>query len=124
MRGAKPKARAKMVWCVNSMVSRRAATRRAFALSEILQQMRPEHVYWVAMQPRQNAGEQNRVPRLSLHGAPIEIAQALRKTVFDAIRPVVLTSATLTTGQDFSFLRFAFGLGRRSDSIRASGRRD
>ena len=80
------------------------------ALSEILQQMRPEHVYWVAMQPRQNAGEQNRVPRLSLHGAPIEIAQALRKTVFDAIRPVVLTSATLTTGQDFSFLRSRLGL--------------
>ena len=80
------------------------------ALSEILQQMRPEHVYWVAMQPRQNSGEQNRVPRLSLHAAPIEIAQALRKTVFDAIRPVVLTSATLTTGQDFSFLRSRLGL--------------
>ncbi len=80
------------------------------ALSEILGQMRPEHVYWVAMQPRQNSGESNRVPRLSLHAAPIEIAKSLRKTVFDAIRPVVLTSATLTTGQDFSFLRSRLGL--------------
>ena len=80
------------------------------ALSEILGQLRPDYVYWVALQPRQSSGESNRVPRLSLHAAPIEIAAALRKTVFDAIRPVVLTSATLTTGQDFEFLRARLGL--------------
>ena len=80
-------------------------------LREVLLQSRPEHVYWVAMQPRAGErGGQSRVPRLSLHGAPIEIAQAMRKTVFDSIRPVVLTSATLTTGADFSFLRSRLGL--------------
>jgi ATP-dependent DNA helicase DinG len=80
------------------------------SLKEILLQSRPEHVYWAAMQPRPSDRGAARVPRLSLHGAPVEIGPAMRKNVFDSIRPVVLTSATLTTGADFEFLRSRLGL--------------
>ncbi len=81
------------------------------SLREVLLQSRPDHVYWVAMQPRASErGGSARVPRLSMHGAPIEIAASMRSKIFDSIRPVVLTSATLTTGADFSFLRSRLGL--------------
>jgi len=88
------------------------------SLREVLGQTRPDHVYWVAMQPRASErGGSARVPRLSMHGAPIEIAQAMRSKIFEPIRPVVLTSATLTTGADFSFLRSRLGLDQAAQVL-------
>jgi Rad3-related DNA helicase len=66
-------------------------------ITELLEQSRPDYVYWAAVQPRPGDVQRaQRVPRLSLCGAPIDVAEGMQETLFGAIRPVVLTSATLT----------------------------
>ena len=74
-------------------------------------QIEPGYVYWAQLQPRPgDARHAQRVPRISFNGAPIDVAPTLRQHLFDAIRPVVLTSATLTTGGSFEFLKARLGL--------------
>jgi len=84
------------------------------SLKELLGQLRENWVYWLACQPRQspnpNFQSAPRVPRLSLHGAPIDVAAAMQESLFGKVCPVVLTSATLTTGSTFEFLRERLGL--------------
>lgn len=48
-----------------------------------------------------------RSPRVSIHGAPIRVGDALRTMLFDRVRSVVLTSATLATGPegDFAYIQ-------------------
>jgi ATP-dependent DNA helicase DinG len=78
----------------------------------ILEQSQEGYVYWASAMPRplESLGRVARVPRLSLHGAPIEVADPMKSALFDAIQPVVLTSATLTTGGSFEFLKERLGL--------------
>jgi ATP-dependent DNA helicase DinG len=92
---------------INRCSEMRKATR------DILDQTRAGHVYWASSVPRpaDGPGKAPRVPRLSLHGAPIEVAAAMRKSLFDQFKPVILTSATMTTGGDFGFLIERLGLG-------------
>ena len=52
----------------------------------------------------------NRVPRIALCGAPIDVAEGMQQTLFGPIAPVVLTSATLTSGGSWEFLRERLGL--------------
>lgn len=84
------------------------------ALHELLEQAHKGWVYWLACQPRLNTNPLQkstpRVPRLALHGAPIDVAAAMQETLFGKVCPVVLTSATLTTGSNFEFLRERLGL--------------
>ena len=62
----------------------------AQALEAILSQQMEETVYWMDV-----AG---RTPkRVTLHAAPIDIAEGLRRHLFGKLRSVVLTSATLCT---------------------------
>ncbi|RYG60968.1 ATP-dependent DNA helicase [bacterium] len=84
---------------------------------EILEQMRAGYVYWASSVPRlpDGPGKAARVPRLSLHGAPIEVAREMRHSLFDQYCPVVLTSATMTTGSSFEFLIDRLGLGKLPD---------
>jgi ATP-dependent DNA helicase DinG len=80
-------------------------------VQELLNQSRPGYVYWAAIQPRPNDnGRSGRVPRIALCGAPIDVAQGMQDTLFGKINPVILTSATLTTGGSFEFLRERLGL--------------
>jgi ATP-dependent DNA helicase DinG len=83
-------------------------------ITTLLNHSFPNWVYWLACQTRAgNSFAQRstpRVPRLSLHGAPIDVAQAMQESLFGKICPVVLTSATLTTGANFEFLRERLGL--------------
>lgn len=83
-------------------------------LSELLNHSHKDWVYWLACQPRLNTNPQfkstPRVPRLALHGAPVDVAAAMQETLFGKVCPVVLTSATLTTGSNFEFLRERLGL--------------
>ncbi len=61
------------------------------ALEAILKQSMPDAVYWMDV-----AG---RTPkRVSLHAAPVSIADALRTHLFEKMHSVVMTSATLCTG--------------------------
>ena len=86
-------------------------TRRA--VRDILGQTREGYVYWTQSVPRlpDGFGKAARVPRLSLHGAPIEVAESMRESVWKQFKPTILTSATLTTGGSFDFLIERLGLG-------------
>lgn len=80
-------------------------------LESILQQDRENYVYWVTVQARPGAvrGGQSSV-RASLHMAPIDVAEGLRVQLFNAVKPVVMTSATLATGGSFEFIKLRIGL--------------
>jgi ATP-dependent DNA helicase DinG len=52
-----------------------------------------------------------REPNVAVRAAPIELADALRESLFERIDTVVLTSATLTTRDGFNFIRSRLGLG-------------
>ena len=82
------------------------------AARDILGQTREGYVYWTQSVPRlpDGFGKAARVPRLSLHGAPIEVAQSMRESVWKQFKPTILTSATLTTGGSFDFLIERLGL--------------
>ncbi|MBC5806180.1 MAG: helicase [Candidatus Eremiobacter antarcticus] len=54
--------------------------------------------------------DQRRVNGYAAHCAPASIATVLRERLFDAARSVVMTSATISTGGDFSYLRRQTGL--------------
>lgn len=80
------------------------------AAGDLIAMTKPDYVYWAASQPRMSDGKATRVPRISLHGAPIEVAEPLQQSVFGPITPVILTSATLATGGNFEFLKQRLGL--------------
>ncbi len=82
------------------------------AVRDILGQTREGYVYWTQSVPRlpDGFGKAARVPRMSLHGAPIEVAESLRESVWKQFKPTILTSATLTTGGSFDFLVERLGL--------------
>src|SRR5439155_5915886 len=62
----------------------------ATTIDAILQQELADSVYWFEVA--------NRTPRrVSLHAAPINVAEGLRKYLFEKLPSVVLTSATLCT---------------------------
>jgi len=64
----------------------------AQSLDALVSQTVGETVYWMDI-----AGTSNR--RISLHAAPINIAQGLKMHLFDKVQSVVMTSATLCTGK-------------------------
>jgi ATP-dependent DNA helicase DinG len=73
---------------VTSHANRAAVT--AEAIDAVLQHKLPEAVYWMDVS--------GRTPRrVSLHAAPINVAEGLRKYLFEKMHSVVLTSATLCT---------------------------
>ncbi len=62
----------------------------AATVSALVEQTVPEAVYWVEV-----AGRSPR--RVTLHAAPVTVAEGLRRELFDKVKGVVLTSATLCT---------------------------
>lgn len=74
----------------------------ANALEALLSQQLEEHVYWIEQ-------EQTRARRTSLCAAPLDAGAEIRARLFDRVRSVVLTSATLSTGGADGF---AYTLGR------------
>ncbi len=76
----------------------------ALMLKEWLAQSREGQVYWVETR----AG---RVRRISLVSAPIEVGPALQAELYDKVRSVILTSATLSTGGDRGFAMMKDRLG-------------
>ncbi|MGH7671466.1 MAG: helicase C-terminal domain-containing protein, partial [Gemmatimonadales bacterium] len=51
-----------------------------------------------------------KTPNLTLASVPLDLAPVLKDALFDRVETVVLTSATLATGGDFSFLEERLGL--------------
>jgi ATP-dependent DNA helicase DinG len=52
-----------------------------------------------------------RATNLALAAVPLDLASVLKEALFDRVDTAVLTSATLATGGDFSFLEERLGLG-------------
>ncbi len=76
-------------------------------LVQWLEQQADGSVFWVDSAPARYGH-----PRLTLSSAPIDVGPALRSELFQKVRSVILTSATLAVGKDdkFSFFRARVGL--------------
>jgi len=76
----------------------------ADSVDVLLSQAYDEHVYWVEL-------DQSRFKRVSLCAAPLDVGPALRELLFDRVRSVVMTSATLAAAGDDDFSYLLGGLG-------------
>jgi ATP-dependent DNA helicase DinG len=79
---------------------KRRAEEMQGTLRELSDQADPTLVYWVDLRGR----------TVVLQSAPINVAQFLRRSLFDKEQSVILTSATLATGGDTRFFRQRLGL--------------
>lgn len=66
-------------------------------LADIILSPSASRVYWASI----SAG----VNRLSLNAAPLHVGEMLRATLFERLRTVVMTSATLTTDDSFAYVK-------------------
>jgi ATP-dependent DNA helicase DinG len=66
--------------------------------------------YWLA-------ASGGRIPVVSLHMAPVNVAEALRKELFGRGFPVVLTSATLAVDGTFTMVRGRLGLDKAAELL-------
>ncbi len=73
-------------------------------LSEFVEQKREGHVYWTEAEARA------RVTKCRLCASPVDVAPHFKKSVFDEISPIVLTSATMAVGGSFDFMKSRLGL--------------
>ncbi len=75
------------------------------ALDQWLRQLQPDSVYWLEHTSKR-AGE-----RIELRASPIDIAPSMRRMLFQSVRSVIMTSATLSTGRagGFDFFRSRVG---------------
>jgi ATP-dependent DNA helicase DinG len=64
----------------------------AESIEAIISQKVPDAVYWFDVTTRGT-------PRVSLHAAPINVAEGLKRYLFEPLRSVVLTSATMCTAK-------------------------
>ncbi|MBK8574296.1 MAG: hypothetical protein IPN90_00995 [Elusimicrobia bacterium] len=70
-----------------------------------------DHAYWA------ERSTTRRGPRLSLHGAPVDLAPFLKERIVATYPRAVLTSATLTVGGTFNAARARFGMEACSETI-------
>lgn len=70
-----------------------------------------KYVYWVERSKARNN------QKVTLHGTPVDVAPLLREMMFKSTDSVVLTSATLSTGGKFSYLKAQIGLDKANELI-------
>ncbi len=87
-----------------------AAANRLETLGESIEDWRSqrisEAVYWI------DSSFSRRRRRITLAAAPIDVGPILREHLFDKVPTVVMTSATLATGDRFDFFQSRIGLSR------------
>ena len=71
-------------------------------MEAIIAQPQPGRIYWATIA----AGEE----QISLHDAPLHVGDILRENLFAPLETLLLTSATLRTGGEFSYIRERLGL--------------
>ena len=76
-------------------------------LELILNMGEPGYVYWCETQGQ----------GVFLHASPIDVSQEMRRNIFQQFPRVVLTSATLSTGNTFQFVKERLGLDRPVELI-------
>jgi len=70
-----------------------------------------EHAYWTEV------SYSKRNPSVSIHRAPVDVAAALRKELFEEGFPVILTSATLAVDGSFEMIKSRLGLDSPSELL-------
>ncbi len=66
-------------------------------------------IYWVSI--NQNTGD------ISLHAAPLHVGELLQKDLISTREAVILTSATLSIGGSFSYIKNRLGIGEWADEL-------
>lgn len=77
------------------------------SLEFVLNRGEPGYVYWCESVGR----------GIFLHASPIDIASDMRRNIFDQFNKIILTSATLSTGKNFEFLRERLGVHKPVELI-------
>ncbi|MGE3180654.1 MAG: ATP-dependent DNA helicase, partial [Phycisphaerae bacterium] len=80
-------------------------TDAATTLGAIHAQEMENHVYWIDTESRDQS-------RITLHAGPLDIGPQLKTMLFDRVKSVILTSATLATAGKEPFAHVLGGLGR------------
>jgi len=89
----------------DSLIRRTRQTR--FDLDFIVTQAEKNYVYWL----------EKRGKGMFLRASPVDVSELLREKLFDKVETCILTSATLSSGGKFDFIRDRLGL----DSAKTSG---
>ena len=69
------------------------------------------HAYWVEV------SYSKRNPATSIHRAPVDVAEALRRELFEEGYPVILTSATLAADGSFEMIKARLGLDNPAELL-------
>ena len=89
--------------------------KRCLALAEqvnvFLKCESPDHAYWAEV------SYSKRNPAASIHRAPVDVADALRKELFEEGYPVILTSATLAVDGSFEMIKARLGLDKPAELL-------
>ncbi len=85
----------------------RRAVELAGAARRILDRDDDSLVYWYEVSQQ----------AASMHGTPVEVASIFRDRLLASDKPVVLTSATLSVGGTFDFLRHSLGIPEESSEL-------
>lgn len=105
------------------------AIETADALAGLIAQDENEHVYWYTKHmPRTSSGSRGRKKPakeiVTLASSPINVAPILKQVLFDNVRSVILTSATLATARGnqhgFEYIRKRLGLDDGREVLLAS----
>jgi len=99
-----------LIECEDLLIDLRAQEYRisayANSLDHIIHNTEKEYVKWGSVQPGR-AGY-----RINLHSSPLSVGENLQKSLFDQFPVVILTSATLTIHNEFSYLNNRIGLAQ------------
>jgi ATP-dependent DNA helicase DinG len=86
----------------------------SLGLQAIITQALEGYVYWVEISARP------RRPKYSLYAAPVDISEEFKKRVLDRIKPVIFTSATLSTNGNFEFIKRSLGIENAEELLLSS----
>ncbi|HAX62229.1 MAG TPA: helicase c2, partial [Elusimicrobia bacterium] len=81
-------------------------------LNTIIGQIYDDYVYWIEILQKRRRGI-----KIVLYAAPIDVSKVLREKIFEKTSPVVLTSATLSTDKNFSFIKERLGLDESDELL-------
>jgi ATP-dependent DNA helicase DinG len=76
----------------------------------------PDFVYYIEMRARGSAASGRDFGRIVLRASPVDVSRITRDVLFERMRTLVLTSATLTVDGSFEYLKGRLGI-RQADEL-------
>jgi ATP-dependent DNA helicase DinG len=84
----------------------------------------PDFVYYMELRGRGGtAGTDRDASRLALRASPVDVSRIVRDVLFERMRAVVLTSATLAVDESFQYLKGRLGI-REAEEVRVASEFD